>query len=345
LLSNRRTRVGKAIYAAMAGAMLAASLTGCSLLPKEEEALAPPLVKPREDNIQTTEVKAGTISKYVRGVGNFESTFIKYYGLKEAGAQVDEVKVKSGDKVKKGDILIQFKVGDLDIKIQEAELGVKYAELNLKDAMENRDTDLLEIRRVELNLAKTKLEKTKRLLDSMQLVAEEDGTVVYMENLPRSEIVNDERTLVSVADPSKLRLVYEALNRAALGSVKVGMVAEFDYKGTTYTGKVTQTPDSAPTTLNAQLAEKYGKTLYIDVDEVPPGAEMGALADIRILTEKRENTLIIPKGALRSYFGRTYVQVLDGESRKEQDVEVGIETPTEVEIVNGLKEGQVIILQ
>ncbi|WP_199622292.1 efflux RND transporter periplasmic adaptor subunit [Paenibacillus alkalitolerans] len=338
-------RILKISSGAIAGMVLAVTVSGCSLLPEEEQALAPPLVKPREDNVQTVAAKRGTIEKYVRGVGTFESTSIAYHSLSVPGASVEEVKVKSGDTVRKGDVLIQFQIGDLDLAVQEDELKVRYAEKNLKDALAARDDDMIEIRRIELNIAKTKLEKTKKKLESKQLVAKMDGTVVYVEALQRSEVVNDERVLVSIADPSQLRLVYEAINRAALNGVKVGMTAAFDFEGKQYTGKVTQTPDSAPTTLNEQLAEKYGRTLYIQVDNAPEGVGMGALADIRVLVEKRDNVVIIPKGALRSYFGRTYVQILDGESRKEMDVEVGIETSTEVEIVSGVKEDQTVIMQ
>jgi hypothetical protein len=42
--------------------------------------------------------------------------------------------------------------------------------------------------------------------------------------------------------------------------------------------------------------------------------------------------------------GRSYVQIADGERKKEVDVEVGLTTPTEVEIVKGLEEGQQVIL-
>ncbi|WP_274364331.1 efflux RND transporter periplasmic adaptor subunit [Paenibacillus thermotolerans] len=345
MFNGNANRLAKLTSGALSGMLLAVSLAGCSLLPEEEAALAPPLIKPREDSVTTAAVKKGTIEKYVRGVGTFESTSIAYHSLKEPGATVEEVLVKSGDTVRKGDVLIQFKVGDLDLAIQEDELKLKYAEKNLKDAIFSKDQDMIEIRKIELGIAKTKLEKTKKQLESKQLLAEMDGVVIYIEGLKRNDWVDNGRTLVSVADPSKLRLIYEALNRTALNGVKVGMTAQFDVDGASYTGAVTQTPDSAPTTTNPDLAEKYGRTLYVEPDKLPPNVKMGTLADIRVLTQKRENTLIIPKGALRSYFGRTYVQVLDGETRSEADVEVGIETQTEVEIVNGLKEGQTVILQ
>ena len=41
--------------------------------------------------------------------------------------------------------------------------------------------------------------------------------------------------------------------------------------------------------------------------------------------------------------GRNYVLVMDGDSRKEADVQTGLITDTEVEIVSGLEEGQQVI--
>lgn len=64
-----------------------------------------------------------------------------------------------------------------------------------------------------------------------------------------------------------------------------------------------------------------------------------------IVVEQRENVIVIPRKGLRTYLGRDYVQVLNGESRKEVDVEKGLVTPTEVEIRTGLKEGQNVILE
>ena len=63
-----------------------------------------------------------------------------------------------------------------------------------------------------------------------------------------------------------------------------------------------------------------------------------------IVTKKKDNVLLLPARALRSFLGRNYVQILDGERISELDVEIGIKTITEVEIMNGLEEGQQIIL-
>lgn len=77
---------------------------------------------------------------------------------------------------------------------------------------------------------------------------------------------------------------------------------------------------------------------------LPPEVVIGNQADITIVTQKRDQVMVIPRAGLRNYMGRDFVQVLDGESRKEIDVEKGIVAATEVEIRKGLSEGQQIIL-
>jgi hypothetical protein len=70
----------------------------------------------------------------------------------------------------------------------------------------------------------------------------------------------------------------------------------------------------------------------------------GSQGELSIVTDRAENVLIIPRVGLRSYQGRSYVRILDGDVRREVDVVKGIETATEVEIRRGLEEGQKIIL-
>jgi macrolide-specific efflux system membrane fusion protein len=111
-------------------------------------------------------------------------------------------------------------------------------------------------------------------------------------------------------------------------------------------GKVVQTPSSSPDTLNKDLAEKYSKTLYIEVAQLPKDAKIGSMVDVRIITQQRDNVIKIPRSGLRSYLGRNFVRILEeGKRLREIDVEPGLVGSTEVEIVKGLEEGQVIVLQ
>jgi macrolide-specific efflux system membrane fusion protein len=97
-------------------------------------------------------------------------------------------------------------------------------------------------------------------------------------------------------------------------------------------------------TTDADLKSRYASTLYATVDKLPEGVEIGSSANVSIVLVEHKNAVLIPKSGLRSYLGRTFVRVLEGKALREVDVEVGIQSSTEVEILRGLKEGQTIVL-
>jgi multidrug efflux pump subunit AcrA (membrane-fusion protein) len=320
-------------------------VSGCSLLPKEEQELEPPLIQPAKESSEIFEVKEGTITKQVKGVGFFEATKVEYHQFTEPGGTVEEVHVKAGDIVKKGDVLIQLKIDNLDLVYKEQQLELEKAKMSLQQAKAEQNPEMIKIRLMELDIAQLKFNKTSQRLASKQLIAKMDGQVIFVDTIKPFDQINDHRILVSIADPTQLRLVYETASSASIESVQVGMNAELKYGGETLEGTVVQTPSSAPATDNKQLSDLYAKTLYIEMDSIPADVLIGDTADVVIITEQRENTVILPRRGLRSYLGRNYVHIMDGESRQEVDVEVGIETATEVEILTGLQAGQKVILQ
>lgn len=318
--------------------------TGCSLLPREEPSLAPPLVQPVKQNYTTVEVKRGTIQRDVKGIALLEATDIAYHQFKEGGGRVKEVFVKAGDTVRKGDVLVQLELEGLDLDFKFRQLELEKAKLALEQAKGPDNEQLLRIRLMELDIAETQLELVRKKLNSKQIVAEADGQVIFVADVKPPDYIEPYRVLVSVADPHKLRLSYERSSTGSMNDVEVGMTAEATWKGNKFNATVTQTPNSAPLTDDQMLREKYARTLYLELQEVPAEAKLGEMVDIRIVTRESKDTLIIPKNALRSFQQRNYVQVLDGERLSELDVEVGIEAALEVEILAGVEEGQRIVL-
>lgn len=320
-------------------------VSGCSLLPMQEEPLAPPLVKPVKQNYTTVEAKNGSIVSSVKGLGVFEPVNVVYHQFKEDGGKIKEVLVKSGDIVKKGDPLIQLEVEGLDIDIKYKLLDVEKAKVGLETAKQDRNEAQMKLRLLELDIAQIQYERTLNKLQSRQLKAEMDGQVIFVADVKPPDYAEPYRVLVSVADITQLRVAYESGGTdMQLSSVMVGMEAEIEWNEKTINAIVTQTPSTAPISQDQQQRERYAKLLFLELEQVPEQVEIGDFAEIMIVTKKKDNVLILPARALRTFLGRNYVQLLDGERITELDVEVGIKTVTEVEIMNGLVEGQQIIL-
>src|SRR5262249_97217 len=77
----------------------------------------------------------------------------------------------------------------------------------------------------------------------------------------------------------------------------------------------------------------------------PPGpVDLGALANVTIVTQKHDDAVIVPNQAIRKAGGRTFVQVQTGPGRKrEVDGQIGIVTDQETELLKGIKEGTPVI--
>jgi membrane fusion protein, macrolide-specific efflux system len=63
-----------------------------------------------------------------------------------------------------------------------------------------------------------------------------------------------------------------------------------------------------------------------------------------IQVRRKEQVLLVPQTAIRVLGSRRYVEVAEGGTTRRVDVELGMAADGDVEIVNGLREGQQVVL-
>jgi multidrug efflux pump subunit AcrA (membrane-fusion protein) len=100
-----------------------------------------------------------------------------------------------------------------------------------------------------------------------------------------------------------------------------------------------------------QATNERNVTAYEVELEVAPGdrpLRSGMTASATIITAKRENALSVPVQAVREENGVTVVDVVVNDNGRTtlvtQPVETGIRTGDRIEIINGLNEGQQVLL-
>jgi HlyD family secretion protein len=76
-------------------------------------------------------------------------------------------------------------------------------------------------------------------------------------------------------------------------------------------------------------------------DDRPP---LGATVQIGVTLNRRSNVVIIPQRAIHASGDRRYVEILDGNDRKQVDVQLGATSLDDTEIVSGVSDGQIVIL-
>lgn len=325
------------------GVCLLILTVSCSLLPKEEQNLAPPLIEPSKEEVHLFEVKRDSIMTRISGTAVFESRHPIHHRFENEG-QIDMIHVTPGDIVEQGDLLIEKVQPDLELDLLKAELQVEMKREAFEQAVINAESERsIRIAEIELEIKQTELNELKQQQTDAKLTAASAGVVTFVATMKPGDSFTKEDTLVTISDPNEMKLAYQIKSSDPVEQAKVGMEVIIHYDENQYTGYVTQTPLTAPD--HNQIANEYANHLYIEMDKYPTDANFGKLTQIEMILDKKENAIVIPTRGLRTYLNRPYVMILDGESRREVDVQVGLETLTSVEIIEGLEEGQQVILR
>lgn len=306
--------------------------SGCGMLPKEEEVLAPPLTQPKKQEYQVYDVKRTDIVKSVNGNGNFISTNESDIFAKENGKRVKKVNVKFGQAVKKGDVLIELDSGNLENDVKLERLNLQKVQINYDKAFQTGDDYAKKLADIDLQMEKLKLQQMESQLDGAKLTASESGKVIFVDSVKEGDTLEAYKPVVTIADPGSLQVLYQP---SAAAGTKVGQKVQLKYNGKSFDGVVSQMPDSG----------KYKNFILIAPGGKIEGAQIDESVEISIIIETKKDALIVPKTVVKSFSGTKTVEVLEGDKKISTDVETGIETSTDIEILSGLTEGQKVILR
>lgn len=310
-------------------------LGGCTLLPVEEEVLPPPLVERQADlQYEVADVIRGDIAEQITISGVLTAAEQTSYYFDRDGLRLMSLNVKAGDTVVSGALIAQADPGDLEYRIKVQKNMVRLAEIRLE---KTKRADK-EASQLELDNEQLALEQLEKQLEQCSLYCRQTGTVFFADSLKEGETVEAFRILAKVAVPGSLVAYAQS---SSLKKVRTGMAASLTAGTETFPGTVTVSPDNVPDVSDS----RYKDAVIVTPSRLPDGAEMGTQVRIQITLSESANALLIPKRALRTALGQTYVQVLTNGVRKEYDVETGIETASQVEILSGLTEGMQVILK
>lgn len=231
------------------------------------------------------------------------------------------------------------RVRELRRRIDEQEIVLRKAELSLERIRTEETPISLELAQIDVEAARIRLDRLRAELDATKLYAPISGRVTWISRqAEEGEIVQAFQRIVRIADPTNL--VFEYQGRDA-NEFSVGMDCTIIVREDEYPGTVILTPTSVP----FDQREEFEDTVHIRPAASIPDARLGTNATAQLILAEREDVLVLPKRAVQRYSTRRYVHVLVNGVRVERDVEVGLETATEVEIVRGLEEGEEVVLR
>ncbi|HEX5218557.1 MAG TPA: efflux RND transporter periplasmic adaptor subunit [Verrucomicrobiae bacterium] len=154
--------------------------------------------------------------------------------------------------------------------------------------------------------------------------------------------------LLEIGDPNDLEVIIEALSRDG-AMIKPGTPVELEQWGGAEPLQATVrfVEPAAFTKVSALGVEE--QRVYVVADLLTPVAQRGSLGDnfrveARIITWQNEHALKVPNGAIFRRGEQWHAYVLNNNRAELRPVRIGRASNTETEILEGLKEGDEVIL-
>lgn len=291
----------------------------------------------------------------------------------EIGGRLIFTTLEPGKRFKEGDVLVRIDTGDIELEIEKLESDFAAARrrveigssttlelANAKDNLRNlerlaslgqiSDNEIIQARRavqqVEQRVAledvanqnmlegfENQLLVKRRQMDKMTVRAPFDGVV--------SEVIARPGDLIGGGSPiarliSTSRTVEARISEENFAGIAVGQKASVRFLGygaELYDATVQQILPTAD-------AETQRYVVYLGVEVDPVLLVPGITGEVSIVVGERDNTLIIPRRAL---FGSN-VYVVTGGVVELRQVRTGFTSLNDVEIISGLKEGELVIV-
>ncbi|WP_434283982.1 efflux RND transporter periplasmic adaptor subunit [Clostridium botulinum] len=306
-------------------------------------------------SVKTIKVTKGNVESYLSTTGDVVSKNKKeYFG---GQAKVKKVNVKVGDKVKKGQSLLNFDMSELENDRQVAQMeydnaiSQKKALKSQKNSEQNKMNSITssQIEQVEnaVRLAELKLESVNdKINESEETVADIDGIVTEVNAQAGGISTGQGQPLVVVENVDDLKVAV-SLGKYDSTKVKKGMKAfvknddkkyeaKVDFIAPTAKKTVKEAGGGNDTTLDCEiyLSKNNTKDLRIGFD-----------VDIDILLGESKNVLKIPLESIKTdKYNKSHVYVVEEGKVKEKPVQLGTQSDMEAEIISGLKSGEKVIL-
>lgn len=316
----------------------------------------------------------GKATRAVPGSVEVKAEFVQEL-KSEVGGRVASSELHIGSRVKQGDVLVQLDTGDVDLEIERISSEIVAAKRKVelgstrRPELENKRDLVTNLERQVRSgaVSQSDLDREQRLLRQLEQLVELDEVNLRLaletfENSLRAK--QREKTKMTITAPIEgvitdvlvqpggligsntpiggimtiSRAVEGKLSEENFAVVKRGQRATvrfLTYGKDQYEARVTELrPRADPAT------QRY--TVLLDVF-LPEGRTLvpGLTGEVSIVIAERENAVIIPRRALVG----EHVYVVVGGRVVRRTVEKGYESLNQVEILKGLDEGEVVIIE
>jgi macrolide-specific efflux system membrane fusion protein len=277
---------------------------------------------PGQPSYETVRVERGNIEIKVLSTGTIQP-YTRVEVSSSVSGRIDRVEVDEGDIVKEGDILAWISSEDRIALLDAARSG-------LESAQKENDPEALK----EAKMASEIAEKAYKPVPLTNSIA---GEVINRSCEP-GQNVSTQSILFVISD----RLVASVeVDEADIGKIKLGQdtwIVLDAFPDERLKGKVSKISREG-----RLISDVVVYDVMVDPLKVPRHWASGMTGNVEFVSARKDGILMIPKSAVKEREGKSFVMVLEGEPTPRK-IETGISDGRVLEVTEGLKEGDTIIL-
>lgn len=287
-------------------------------------------------------VQRGEISTYYSATASLDPNK-EADVLARVNGVVEKQLAEEGDRVTKGQILIEIEDAEYRHRVTQAEVDLHQQRLQLERtekmlaqglvSAEEADAARSQMKAAEaawelatLELSYTKVKSpfrgrvVSRVVDQGRTVS--NGTVLYT-------LADLSRLLARVHVPAR-----EFRNIQTDQPVQL----EVDSTGDRLEGRIQLvSPVVDPTAGTIKVT--------VEISRFPASTRPGDFAEVSIVTDRHENVIVVPRIAVMTDHEDRVVYVVEGETAQRKIVKVGFEDDQYSEILEGIEEGETVVIQ
>jgi len=269
-------------------------------------------------------------------------------------APIKEVAVEEGEHVSKGDLLVVLDDKDLNYRLLEVQARLRGVNVQIEREAIKRTREAQANKRVlesERDALSSQARQLREQIEDSRIYAPISGVVMRL-NAEESGMASPEVPLMRLykKENQENRYLVETrvLTRDVL-EVYEGMPVKLSFErrdqDLEFAGEVKEIYPYAEEAVSPLGLEEERVTVTVWPD-FPGDLQLGLdyRVDVEFITNRQEDVLWVPHTALFSYRGVDALMVVVDDRARVREVRTGLETRREVVIEEGLKEGDLVIL-
>ncbi len=281
----------------------------------------------------------------------------------EVGGKIAGIHVQEGDRVAKGQLLAELETESIRLQLKQAEAGVAVADANYADALRNKErmdrlikeNAVSEMQREKIQLAcdaaAAQLEQARAGLNlaryalDVSIMKAPFAGVISSKNAEVGDVINPMMGgfsggaggVLTLMDYSRIKVDVDVsgqdirlIQKGQEAVLRVGSFPGREFRGVVRAVNLTANP----------LSKKFGVEVVFDNPD--SALRPGTFGDVVFEVQSHENALVVPQIAVLE---NTYVFVAEGGRAVKKNVALGIQNTTMIEILDGLAEGDQVIVE